>query len=137
LGKDTSVSTIWTPSGEHRPDEGPSPADDHDPTPQERAEVEAELRRMRAELVATPVADIVANHAVGLWELAVLHLAPPPGPDGAPAPPDLTQAGLAIDALGALVDGLGDRLGPHAATLRDAVAQLRIAYVQLSAREPA
>ena len=29
---------------------------------------------LRQQLAATPVADIVANHAIGLWELAVLHL---------------------------------------------------------------
>ena len=68
--------------------------------------------RARAELAAIPVADIVANHAVGLWQLAVLHLMPDPDPDGLPGPPRLDEARLAIDALGALVDGLGDRLAP-------------------------
>ena len=71
------------------------------------------MLRARAELAAMPVADIVANHAVGLWQLAVLHLMPDPDPDGQPAEPRLDEAGLAIDALGALVDGLGDRLAPH------------------------
>ena len=35
-----------------------------------------------------------------------------PNPDGRLTEPDLDEAGLAIDALGALVDGLGDRLAP-------------------------
>ena len=39
-----------------------------------------------------------------------------------PAEPRLDEAGLAIDALGALVDGLGDRLAPHDEALRDAVS---------------
>ena len=34
------------------------------------------MARVRAELAATPVVDIVANHAVGLWQLALLHLDP-------------------------------------------------------------
>ena len=79
------------------------------------------MLRARAELASVPVTDIVANHAVGLWQLAVLHLMPDPDPDGLPAAPRLDEARLAIDALGALVDGLGDRLAPHDETLRDAL----------------
>ena len=88
--------------------------------------------RARAELAAVPVADIVANHAVGLWQLAILHLMPEPGPDGQPGPPRLAEAGLAIDALGALVDGLGGRLAPHDEALRGALSQLRLAYVEVA-----
>ena len=117
------MSTIWTPSGEHQPHEEP--------------EIEQELRQARAELAAVPVADIIANHAIGLWQLAMLHLTPDPTPDGTPVPPRLAEAGLAIDALGALVDTLGDRLEPHADTLREAVTQLRLAYVQLGAHRDA
>jgi hypothetical protein len=121
------VSELWTPSGEH-----PVGDDTGEPTPEE---VEAELRQARAELAAVPVADLVANHAIGLWQLAVLHLTPDPAPDGTPVPPRLDQASLAIDALAALVDGLGARLAPHDETLRDAVSQLRLAFVELSGRE--
>ena len=61
-----------------------------------------------------------------------MHLMPDPDADGtAGAPP--REAGLAIDALGALVDTLGDRLGPHHEALREAVTQLRLAFVELSA----
>jgi hypothetical protein len=35
--------------------------------------------------------------------------------------------------MAALVDGLGDRLGEHAGPLRDALSQLRVAYVQIKA----
>jgi hypothetical protein len=128
-GEDTSVSGLWTPSGEHVPDEGPAEDDaalDEELTEEEVAE---ELRRVRAEISSTPVADIVANHAVGLWQLAVLHLTPDSG-----APPRLDEAGLAIDALAALVDGLGDRLGEHAQSLRDGLTQLRLAFVQVQTR---
>jgi hypothetical protein len=88
---------------------------------------EAEIRATMARLAATPVADIVANHAIGLWQLAVLHLGL-----GGDVEPDLEQAALALDAMAALVDGLGDRLGENADALRDALAQLRLAYVQVA-----
>jgi hypothetical protein len=129
-GEDTSVSGLWTPSGEHVPEEGPAEVDDayldEELTEEEVAE---ELRRVRAEISSTPVADIVANHAVGLWQLAVLHLTPDSG-----GPPRLDEAGLAIDALAALVEGLGDRLGEHAQSLRDGLTQLRLAFVQVQTR---
>jgi hypothetical protein len=60
---------------------------------------------------------------MGLYELAAIHLS------GHPA--DLASAALAIDAFGCLVEGLGDRLGPDEATLRDALAQIRLAFVQI------
>jgi hypothetical protein len=127
------VSTIWTPSGEHEPE--PEPEREFvgplDLTPEEQAEYD-EMVRTRAELAAIPVPDIVANHAVGLWQLAILHLTPDPGPDGTPTEPRLAEASLAIDALGALVETLGHRLDPHDQTLREALTQLRLAFVQVS-----
>jgi len=84
---------------------------------------------VRAELASTPVADVIANHAIGLWQLAVLHLAPEEG-----QAVRLDEAGLAIDAMAAIVEGLGDRLGESAEPLRDALAQLRVAYVQIGER---
>jgi Domain of unknown function (DUF1844) len=120
-GHDTSVSTLWTPSGEHEPE----PADDAGGEP-DAAAVAEELRRVRAELAATPVVELVANHAIGLWQLAVLHLMPDDDEE-----PSLSEAALAIDALAGLVESLGDRLGRHAEPLRDALSQLRLAYVQV------
>ena len=38
---------------------------------------------------------------------------------------------LAIDAVACLVDGLGDRLGDDAATMRDALNNIRLAFVQI------
>jgi hypothetical protein len=142
-GEDTSVSGLWTPSGEHVPGEGGGEGageaagdaelddlDDYDDDEElTDEEVAAELRRVRAEISGTPVADIVANHAVGLWQLAVLHLTPDTGEE-----PRLDEAGLAIDALAALVDGLGERLGEHSDSLRDGLTQLRLAFVQVQTR---
>ena len=132
------MSSIWTPSGEHQPDPGPDPGTDPGPEgePVEMTQEQyQELLRARAELAAIPVADIVANHAIGLQQLAVIHLLPDPDIDGNPGHPRLAEASLAIDALGALVDTLGDRLAPHDEALREAVSQLRLAFVELSVTE--
>jgi hypothetical protein len=126
------VSSIWTPSGEHEPEPSPGATPDVGAEPEMSQEAYEELVRTRAELSAIPVADIVANHAVGLWQLAILHLTPDPGPDGTPTEPRLPEASLAIDALGALVDTLGERLEPHYEALREAVTQLRLAFVEIS-----
>ncbi len=129
------MSSLWTPSGGD-PESGPDADYDEaidaglgDGTPGAPGDeqVAEELRRVRAELASTSVADLVANHAIGLWQLAVLHLTPEEG-----APLRLDEAGLAIDAMSALVDGLGDRLGENAEPLRDALSQLRMAFVQVS-----
>lgn len=134
------MSTIWTPSGEHVPQpeparpgggEGPGPPDEAAPEADlSPEEFQAALAQARAELAATPVADIVANHAIGLWQLAVLHLGLDQPPDQ-PAKPNLAEARLAIDAMGALVEGLGEDLGEHHKPLVDALAQLRLAFVQV------
>ena len=130
------MSSIWTPSGEHRPEPEPEPAGGGVPPEGEAVEMTQEqyqeLLQARAELAAIPVADIIANHAIGLQQLAVIHLLPDPDLEGNPSEPRLAQAGLAIDALGALVDTLGDRLAPHHEALREAVTQLRMAFVELS-----
>jgi hypothetical protein len=135
-GEDTSVSGLWTPSGEHRPEpergeSAPPPGGGDAGSPEDEAALAEELRRVRAELASTPVSNIVTNHAVGLWQLAVLHLTPEEGET-----PNLDEAGLAIDAMASLVEGLGDRLGENAEPLRDALAQLRLAFVQIRDRGP-
>ena len=47
-------------------------------------------------------------------------------------PESLAQAAIAIDAMGALVDAVGDRFGPNAEPLRQAVAALRLGFVEVS-----
>ena len=101
-------------------------------------EVEA-LREVHTRLMATPVQDVVANHALGIWQLALVHLGviTPPDADGSPSVPNLAAAGFAIDAMAALVDGLGERLGAHEQVLRDALSQAQMLFVEVSeAREP-
>jgi hypothetical protein len=85
---------------------------------------EAELDEVRRQLLEAPVEVVVANHAYGLFELAALHLSA--------LPPNLDQARLAVDALGALITGLEGKLGQVEPALMDALAQIRLAYVQIS-----
>ena len=86
-------------------------------------QLEAELAAMQEELAGTPASVVVANHVVGLFQLAAIHLNR--------QPPNLEDGKLAIDAMAALVEGLGERLGDDAQALRDALAQVRLAYVSL------
>ena len=62
---------------------------------------------------------------MGLYELAAIHL-------GA-SPPRLVEATLAIDAVGCLVEGLGERLGPRPPPCSAALANIRLAFVQIKA----
>lgn len=128
------MSSLWTPYGE----EPVPPADTGGPAqvagaptgPPEELD-EAQLREMLSRLAATPVEAIVTQFAVELQEVAVLHLGL-----AAERPESLAQAAMAIDAMGALVDGLGERLAPNTEPLRQAVAQLRLAYVEVSTQPP-
>ena len=124
------MSTLWTPGGENDPEEPEStaPTDAGAGGPDDEAARE-QLRALREQLSQTPVADIVANHAIGLWELALLHLSAEEG-----TAPDLEEARLAIDGVAALVEGLEGRLGRHDEPLREALSQLRLAFVEISRR---
>lgn len=128
------MSTIWTPSGERPIRRDPEPAAARPPAseppqdygPQDYgeeptdAEVRAHLAEVARQLLQTPASVVIANHCIGLFQLAALHLE-----EG-----NLDEARLAIDALGAVVETLGARLGEEEATLREALSQLRLAYVQ-------
>src|SRR5690606_40854187 len=93
------------------------------PSEEELAAQAAELQRF---LLEAPAEEIVAQHAMGLYELAVIHLSQPE--------PRLGDARLAIDALAALADGLEGRLGEVGAQLRQALPQLQMAFVQIADR---
>ncbi len=86
--------------------------------------MERQMDEVRRQLLATPAALVVANHAYGLFELAAIHLSE--------QPPKLDEARLAVDSLGALVEGLTGRLGEAEQPLADALAQIRLAFVQIS-----
>jgi hypothetical protein len=122
------VSGLWTPSGGEPPQ--PGPPGDSEPSSDEVAA----LRELHARLAATPVADVIANHAIGIWQLALVHLGvvTPPDEQGNRPAPDLASAGLAIDALAALVDGLGERLGEGEPMLREALTQAQMLFVEIA-----
>ncbi len=81
------------------------------------------LADIKQRLAEVPPEVVIVNHAMGLYELAAIHL-------GA-SPPRLPEAALAIDAVGCLVEGLGPRLGPDVGTLQDALSNIRLAFVQI------
>lgn len=96
------------------------------PNPQLDTQVDDALEAMqdvRRQLAEVPAEVVVANHVMGLYELGAIHLSA--------EPPDLVAAALAIDAVACLVEGLGDRIGDDAATMRDALGNIRIAFVQI------
>jgi len=142
------VSSLWTPGGERRVPPGDPPAPASAPSsapgpgrpgagaaprdepldldelgPEEQAELAARLDELRRQLLGTPAEVVVANHAYGLFELAAIHLSQ--------SPPRLDEARLAVDAMGSLVEGLQGRLGEAEPSLRDALAQIRLAFVEI------
>ncbi len=136
--------SLWTPSGEYplrRGGEeglsgGGEPADEAGAPPpagtgggEPQGDGEPELDELRRQLANTPAEVVVANHCYGLFELAAVYLSQ--------APPRLGPAQLAIDALGALLDATGPRLGEAQRGLQEGLTQLRLAFVQMSAAEQA
>ena len=91
----------------------------------EALEAEAQLEALRNRLAQAPAETVLANHCYGLFELGAVYLSA--------TPPMLPQARLAIDAFAMLVEGLGGRLGEAAGPLRDALAQIRLGFVQVEA----
>ncbi|NNE74927.1 MAG: hypothetical protein HKN26_14780 [Acidimicrobiales bacterium] len=134
--------SLWTPDGERPVDPNPAqPAggaaatgapmppnlEDLSPGDQERArQMAQEMAEAQQRILAMPAADIVANHIMGFYELAALHLST--------EPPNFDEAQVAIDAMGAVVDGLQGRLGEAEPTLRDARSQIQMGFVQLKAQ---
>jgi hypothetical protein len=89
-------------------------------------EIAREVAAARDRVAAVPAATIVANHVMGLYELAAIHLGR--------ETPNFTEATVAIDAMAAVLDRLPGRLGDEEDTLRQALSQLRLAFVSLKGR---
>lgn len=138
------MSSLWTPDGEHPVGAGgPARGHEHghelgdaadgdagvafeDLSPEEQAEVRRmaeELAEVQREVAATPAATIVANHLMGFYELGAIHLSQDP--------PNFAEAAVAIDAMAGVVEKLPGRLGENEQVLRDALAQIRMAFVSL------
>lgn len=81
-----------------------------------------QIAAVQQQVLRTPAEVLVANQCMGLVEIAALYLSG--------EPPRLTEAQLAIDALAAAVDSLGNRLGQAEKPMRDALSQIRLAYLE-------
>ncbi len=132
------MSTIWTPSGERpiRREEPAEPASSQPTAPrreppggreelteEEAAALQAQVQR---ELLEAPAALVVANHCIGLFQLAALHLDQ--------ERPRIEEARVAIDAMAAVVERLGARLGENEKPLRDALTNLQMAFLEAQRR---
>ena len=120
--------SLWTPDGERSVSRPTADAERYldDLSDDERAQAEDLAREMadvRAEVASTPAAVIVANHVMGFYELAAIHLSQ--------TPPNFAEAAVGIDAMAAVLDKLKGRLGENEEVLRDARAQLQLAFVEL------
>ncbi len=140
--------SLWTPGGEHEVPRQPAPS--HPPagrdepasarpqgtepswddlTPEEQAQAEAmmaEMAEAQSRIAQMPAADVLANHLMGFYELAAIHLSQDP--------PHFADAAVAIDALRLILDGMEGRLGENESTLRQALTQIQMAFVQLKDR---
>ena len=126
------MSTIWTPSGERPvPKDSPgaapptpgAPPEGGDPAERQATdEMAAHMEAMQQQLLRTPAVVVVANHCIAFYELAVLHLSQDP--------PNVDDARIAIDAMAGVVEGLGARLGQNERPLKDALAQLQLAFIE-------
>lgn len=144
--KDSSVS-LWTPDGERPVSRTASTAAEPSPpgitpelrsalaesgidvdqlTPEQIAEATAmlaEMSRVRADMLSVPAAEVIANHLMGIYELAAIHLGE--------NPPNFVEATVAIEALRAVLDRLGTEFGENEAVLRQALSQLQVTFVAL------
>ena len=106
--------------------DGDLPLDDPALDADQAAQIEAAMAEARARLAGVPPEVVIVNHVMGMYELAAIHLSA--------QEPDLRAAALAIDAMAAVVDRLGDRLGEDAPTMNDALANIRMAFVGVKAQ---
>jgi hypothetical protein len=133
------MSSLWTPGGEvpvdrdRPPQETPPAAPSGAPGPggsgsdgglhgTTEDELRAQYEEMQRQVLEAPAADVVAQHAAALYELAAMHLSQ--------ERPRLADVRLVIDALTALVEGLQGRLGAAEEPLAAALPQLKMAYVE-------
>ena len=130
--------SLWTPDGEHEVNKQQqsttAEADEEiqdipgfeDLTPEQQEQARAmasELAEARQRLAETPAAEVVANHVMGIYELAAIHLSS--------QPPALEESEVAIDAMTAILSVLENRLGQNETVLKEALQQIQMAYVQI------
>ena len=95
--------SLWTPGGEHPVDKGGSqpptapPPGEPEMTPEQEAEarqIAEQMAQVREQLSQVPAAQVVANHAMGCYELAAIHLSS--------EPPKFAEAGPVAECIYAL-----------------------------------
>lgn len=146
------VGSLWTPEGE-RPVDTSRPAASADAdadgagageeaalamaaqaigldlstmSPEEREQLRAELAemtRVRAQVAATPVSEVLTSHLMRFFDLALIYL------DA--TPPKFHEAAVVIEAFRAVIDSAGDELGEHQQMLRDTLGQAQMVFVQV------
>lgn len=92
-----------------------------------RAAMEEEMKRVRVE-------DVVLQSVVSLVNLGARRAGLAPGAEGEK---DLDQTRLAIDSVRALLPVLEPIAGEQAGAIREALAQLQMAYVRAGGTPPA
>jgi Domain of unknown function (DUF1844) len=90
------------------------------------------LEEMREQLASVSAGDVIAEASLSLVALAYVRL-------GVPAEQheryrDLEAARLLIDALGGMLAAVEGRVGAAEPGLRDALARLRMTYVEVAAQ---
>ncbi len=134
--------SLWTPDGEHEVTKETNRNPDHrvedenelneipgfdDLTPDQQEQARAmaaELAAARERLSQTPAAEVIANHVMGIYELAAIHLSSDV--------PNLSEAKVAIDAMSGIVASLVGRLRENENVIKDALQQIQMAYVQMT-----
>ena len=89
-----------------------------------------QLEQLREQLASVSAGDVVAEAAMSLIALAYVRLGIPPEQHARYR--DLDAARLLIDALGGLLSAIEGRLGAPEPSLRDALANLRLAFAEVA-----
>ena len=90
-----------------------------------------QLEELREQLASVPAGEVVAEAAVPLITMAQIRLGLPP--EQYARFRDLESARLLVDALGGLLAATEGRLGAPEPSLRNALANLRMAFAQVTA----
>ncbi|MFN8053213.1 MAG: hypothetical protein U0Q22_17360 [Acidimicrobiales bacterium] len=125
-GADDAAAGVGSPPPELRQALAEAGIDIDQLTPEQIAEATqmlAEMGRVRQEMLSVPAAEIIANHLMGIYELAAIHLGE--------NPPNFVEATVAIEALRAVLDRLGSEFAENEQVLRQALTQLQMTFVSL------
>ena len=85
-----------------------------------------QLEQLREQLASVSAGDVVAEAALSLIALAYVRLGIPPEQHARFR--DLDAARLLVDALGGMLSATEGRLGPAEPSLRETLANLRMAF---------